>query len=32
LEAEPSAYINIRCLEGVDLASVPVIDFDGRSM
>jgi hypothetical protein len=32
LESEPSAYINIRCLEGVDLASVPVIDFDGRSM
>ena len=29
---EPSAYINIRCLEGVDVASVPVIDFDGRSM
>ena len=26
------AYINIRCLEGVDLAAVPVQDFDGRSM
>lgn len=26
------AAINIRCLEGVDLASVPVQHFDGRSM
>lgn len=26
------AAINIRCLEGVDLASVPVQNFDGRSM
>lgn len=25
------AAINIRCLEGVDLASIPVQDFDGRS-
>ena len=31
-EGEPSAYINIRCLEGVDPASLQVIDFDGRSM
>jgi hypothetical protein len=31
-EGEPSAYVNIRCLEEIDLASVPVIDFDGRSM
>src|SRR5918994_1538768 len=29
---EPSAYVNIRCLEEIDLASVPVIDIDGRSM
>lgn len=29
---EPSAYINIRCLDGVDLASLPVQTFDGRSM
>ena len=29
---EPSAYINIRCLEGLDLAAVPVMEFDGRSM
>jgi hypothetical protein len=26
------AYINIRCLEGIDLDSVPVQSFDGRSM
>jgi hypothetical protein len=26
------AAINVRCLEGVDLASVPVQHFDGRSM
>jgi hypothetical protein len=26
------AAINIRCLEGIDLASVPVQNFDGRSM
>jgi len=25
------AAINIRCLEGIDLASVPVAKFDGRS-
>ncbi|HEV2898593.1 MAG TPA: GFA family protein [Pseudaminobacter sp.] len=31
-EGEPSAYVNTRCLEDIDLASVPVIDFDGRSM
>ncbi len=26
------AAINIRCLEGVDLAAVPVKHFDGRSL
>jgi hypothetical protein len=26
-----TAYVNIRCLEGLELASVPVFDFDGRS-
>ncbi|MGK9236366.1 GFA family protein [Inquilinus limosus] len=30
--AERSVYINIRCLEDIDLASVPVHEFDGRSM
>jgi hypothetical protein len=28
---EPNVYINIRCLEGVDLESIPVQHFDGRS-
>jgi hypothetical protein len=31
-DGERSAYVNIRCLEGLDLATVPVIEFDGRSM
>ncbi len=26
------AAINIRCLEGIDLAAVPVTHYDGRSM
>ena len=26
------AAINVRCLEGIDLASIPVQHFDGRSM
>lgn len=26
------AAINIRCLEGINLASVPVQEFDGRSL
>jgi hypothetical protein len=30
--AERSAYINIRCLEDVDIAAIPTIEFDGRSM
>jgi len=25
------AAINLRCLEGIDLASIPVTQFDGRS-
>lgn len=29
---ERSAYVNLRCLEGFDAASVPVIEFDGRSL
>jgi hypothetical protein len=29
---ERTAYINIRCLEGLDLASVPIVEFDGRSI
>lgn len=31
-KGQPTAAINIRCLEGVDLASVPVKQFDGRAM
>ena len=31
-KGNPTAAINIRCLEGVDLASVPVKNFDGRAM
>lgn len=29
---KPMAAINVRCLEGVDLAALPVKHFDGRSM
>lgn len=29
---ERSAYVNLRCLEGFDAASVPVMAFDGRSL
>ena len=29
---EAMAAINIRCLEGVDLPSIPVTHFDGRSL
>ncbi|MGH6946431.1 MAG: GFA family protein [Kiloniellales bacterium] len=31
-EGKRSAYVNIRCLDGVELAAVPTIDFDGRSV
>ena len=31
-KSERMAYVNIRCLEGVDLARIPVMEFDGRSM
>lgn len=27
-----SAYVNIRCLDGVDPKTLDVMDFDGRSM
>ncbi len=26
------AAINVRCLDGVDLASIPVTEFDGRAL
>jgi hypothetical protein len=28
----PTAYVNIRCIEGLDLSAVPVVEFDGRSV
>jgi len=31
-KGNPMAAINIRCLEGIDLAAVPVKEFDGRSL
>lgn len=27
-----SAYVNVRCLDGIDLASIPTVTFDGRSL
>jgi hypothetical protein len=29
---QPTAAINIRCIEGIDLDKVPVKHFDGRSL
>ncbi len=31
-KGKPVAAINIRCLENLDLASVPVTHFDGRAL
>src|SRR5881394_1652764 len=31
-KGNPMAAINIRCLEGIDLAAVPVKQFDGRAL
>lgn len=30
-KGNPMAAINVRCLEGIDLESIPVTHFDGRS-
>jgi len=30
-KGNPVAAVNIRCLEGIELASIPVTHFDGRS-
>lgn len=30
-DGSPMACVNVRCLEGVDLASLKVVPFDGRS-
>jgi len=31
-KGDPMAAVNVRCLDGIDLASVPVTHFDGRSL
>jgi hypothetical protein len=31
-DGKPKAAINIRCIENIDLASIPVQHFDGRSL
>jgi hypothetical protein len=31
-QRERSAYVNVRCLEGIDVAVLPVMEFDGRAM
>lgn len=31
-QGNPMAAINIRCVEGIDLDSIPVKHFDGKSM
>lgn len=31
-EDGPAAYVNLRCIEGLDLQAIPVMEFDGRSM
>jgi hypothetical protein len=31
-QGNPGAAINLRCVEGIDLGSIPVKNFDGRSM
>ncbi|AZN96364.1 GFA family protein [Mesorhizobium sp. M9A.F.Ca.ET.002.03.1.2] len=30
--SERSAYVNIHCIDGLDLATVPIFDFDGRAV
>lgn len=31
-KGDRTAAINVRCLEGIDLASIPVTEFDGRAL
>lgn len=31
-KGEPTAAINVRCIEGIDLEPIPVKHFDGRSI
>jgi hypothetical protein len=28
---EPMAFVNVRCLEGIDPATIPTLAFDGKS-
>ena len=28
---KPTAAINVRCLEGVDVSTIPIMQFDGKS-
>ncbi|NUZ05344.1 GFA family protein [Piscinibacter koreensis] len=30
-DGQPMAAVNLRCIEGIDLASIPVREYDGRS-
>jgi hypothetical protein len=30
-EDGPTAYVNIRCIEGLDLKAIAVIEFDGKA-
>ncbi|HEY1385188.1 MAG TPA: GFA family protein [Dongiaceae bacterium] len=32
VNGEREAYVNVRCLEGIEPASFPVLEFDGRAM
>jgi hypothetical protein len=31
-QGDGTAYVSIRCLDGVEPASVPIVEFDGRSI
>ena len=31
-KGEPEIYVNVRCLEGIEPAAFPVLEFDGRSI
>jgi hypothetical protein len=31
-DGTPTAAVNLRCLEGIDLASIPVTHYDGRKL
>ena len=31
-KGKPTAAVNLRCLEGIDLAAIPVHEFNGRAI